>query len=236
MFCFAIRRKILEQIGKIDERFEVGTLEDDDYSLRLKEAGFRLLCAEDVFVYHFGEASFGKLVSDGSYTRLLLENKRRFEQKWSRPWKAYGRKLGAKYQAEREAIRQSVMEKVPAGHTVAIASRGDAELINIPDRCAWHFPRNERGEFSGYYPGSGSDAVKAVKELAASGAQYLVFPASGFWWLDYYGELRTYCRTECELVVEEPDRCLIFALPRSTNTAGKSQPNNRSIVSNTASF
>ena len=236
MFCFAIRRDIFEQIGKIDERFEVGTLEDDDYSLRLREAGFRLLCAEDVFVYHFGEASFGKLVSDGSYARLLLENKRRFEQKWSRPWKAYGRKIGAKYQAEREAIRRSVMEKVPAGRTVAIATRGDAELLNIPDRCAWHFPRNERGEFSGYYPSSGNDAVTAVKELAASGAQYLVFPASGFWWLDYYGELRTYCRTECDLVAEEPDRCVIFALPARHNAADKFEPKHRSIVSNTASF
>jgi GT2 family glycosyltransferase len=218
MFCFAIRRRVFEQVGQIDERFAVGTLEDDDYSLRLRQAGFRLLCAEDVFVYHFGEASFGKLVSDGSYARLLLENKRRFEQKWSRPWKAYGRKIGAKYQAEREAIRRSVMEKVPAGRTVAIATRGDAELLKIPDRCAWHFPRNERGEFAGCYPRNGTDAVKAVKELSAIGAQYLAFPASGFWWLDYYGELRTYCRTECDLIAEEPGHCLIFALPPAPAT------------------
>jgi GT2 family glycosyltransferase len=215
MFCFAIRRKIFEQIGQIDERFAVGTLEDDDYSLRLKQAGLRLLCAEDVFVYHFGEASFGKLVTDGSYARLLLENKKRFEQKWNRPWAPYGRKVGPKYQAEREAIRRIVTKMVPAGRTVAIATRGDAELLNIPDRHIWHFPRNERGEFSGCYPGNGTDAVKAVKELSATGAQYLVFPASGFWWLDYYAELRDYCRTECALIAEEPDHCLIFALPAS---------------------
>jgi len=213
MFCFAIRRKVFEQVGPLDERFAVGTLEDDDYSLRLRQAGFRLLCAEDVFVYHFGEASFGKLVSDGSYTKLLLENKRRFEGKWNRPWTPYGRRTGAKYQTEREAIKQTVVKAVPAGHTVAIATRGDPELLNIPDRRIWHFPRNEQGEFAGYYPRSGSEAVNAVKELSATGAHYLVFPATAFWWLDYYVELRTYCQTECHLVAEEPEHCLIFALP-----------------------
>jgi GT2 family glycosyltransferase len=234
MFCFAIKRQTFEQVGPIDESFGVGTLEDDDYSLRLKKAGFRLLCAEDVFVYHFGEASFGKLVSDGSYAKILLENKRRFEQKWNRPWKAYGRKLGGKYQAEREAMRQILSQVVPAGSTVAIASRGDSELLNVPDRCAWHFPSNERGEFAGCYPGSGTDAVKAVRELASRGAQYLAFPASAFWWLDYYAELRNYCRSECELVAEEPDRCLVFALPGNRNSAAQLQPDNGSVASGTA--
>jgi GT2 family glycosyltransferase len=218
MFCFAMRRKIFDQVGKIDEAFGIGTLEDDDYSLRLKQAGFRLLCAEDVFVYHFGEASFGKLVSDGSYNRLLVENQRRFEKKWSHPWSPYGRRIGAKYRAEREAVRRIVTETVPAGRVVAIATRGDAELLKIPERRAWHFPRTEGGQFSGHYPGTGTEAVKAVKELSAAGAQYLVFPASGFWWLDYYVELRTYCRTECNLIAEEPEHCMIFALPASPTT------------------
>ena len=39
-------------------------LEDDDYSMRARAAGYRLVCAEDAFVHHFGETSFGKLVSD----------------------------------------------------------------------------------------------------------------------------------------------------------------------------
>src|SRR5207249_6716274 len=128
MFCFAIRRKIFEQVGPLDERFAVGMLEDDDYSMRLRQAGLRLLCAEDVLVYHFGEASFGKLVSDGTYSKLLLENKRRFEEKWGRAWTPYGRRTSAEYEAERDAIRQIVMNTVPVGSTVAMASRGDPEL------------------------------------------------------------------------------------------------------------
>ena len=157
-----------------------------------------------MLVYHFGEASFGKLVSDGTYSKLLLENKRRFEEKWGCAWTPYGRRTSVEYESERDAIRQVVMNTVPVGSTVAMASRGDPELLKIAERSIWHFPRNERGEFSGFYPATGAEAVNAVKELSAAGAQYLVFPASAFWWLEHYTELRTYCRNECDLLKNFP--------------------------------
>src|SRR5207253_6238425 len=59
MFCLAFRRDVYERIGPLDERFGLGTLEDDDYARRAAACGFELLCAEDVLVHHFGEASFG---------------------------------------------------------------------------------------------------------------------------------------------------------------------------------
>ena len=36
---------------------------------RAREAGYRLVCAEDAFVHHFGETSFGKLVPTGALRR-----------------------------------------------------------------------------------------------------------------------------------------------------------------------
>jgi GT2 family glycosyltransferase len=92
MFCVAMRRALYEQVGPFDERFEIGLLEDDDYSRRVREMGYRLLCADDAFVHHFGEASFGKLVANGEYARVLEANRARFEDKWQTPWEPYGRR------------------------------------------------------------------------------------------------------------------------------------------------
>ena len=80
MFCVAMRRELYEQVGPLDERFETGLLEDDDYSRRVRDAGYRLLCADDAFVHHFGETSFGKLVPSGEYARVLEANRARFEE------------------------------------------------------------------------------------------------------------------------------------------------------------
>src|SRR5256885_2225344 len=78
MFCLAMRRDVFEKVGPLDERFGLGLFEDDDYSMRLRRAGYRTVCAEGVFVHHFGEASFGGLACDGGYAALLEANRRRF--------------------------------------------------------------------------------------------------------------------------------------------------------------
>ena len=85
MFCLAMRRDVLEAVGWLDERFEVGFFEDDDYARRVRSTGKRVVCAEDVFIHHFGGASFGRL--EGRRRRSLFElNRQRFETKWAEAW------------------------------------------------------------------------------------------------------------------------------------------------------
>jgi GT2 family glycosyltransferase len=79
MFCLALRREVFKRIGPLDEQFEVGMFEDDDYARRVRQAGYRVVCAEDVFVHHFGQASLGDLCLTGDYNRILEANRRRFE-------------------------------------------------------------------------------------------------------------------------------------------------------------
>ncbi len=73
-FCVALRRDVLVRIGLLDEAFGLGFYEDDDFCLRARKTGYRLICREDVFVYHRGSATFGKV---SKTTRQLLKKNRR---------------------------------------------------------------------------------------------------------------------------------------------------------------
>jgi GT2 family glycosyltransferase/SAM-dependent methyltransferase/uncharacterized coiled-coil protein SlyX len=86
MYCLAMRREVYEAVGPLDEQFAVGMFEDDDYAMRVRQKGYRVVCASDVFVHHFGQAAFGKLIQDGTYNSLFEQNRRRYEIKWNTVW------------------------------------------------------------------------------------------------------------------------------------------------------
>jgi GT2 family glycosyltransferase len=82
MFCAVLRRETFERVGPLDERFEIGMFEDDDYAVRLNAVGLALAVARDSFVHHAGRGSF-RALPDEEYLRIYRENRRRFEEKWS---------------------------------------------------------------------------------------------------------------------------------------------------------
>jgi len=87
-YCVMARKSQYEAIGGLDERFLVGMFEDDDLAIRYHQAGYRVICAEDIFIHHFQGASFGKL-ENAQYTRLFEENKQKYEEKWGKKWEPY---------------------------------------------------------------------------------------------------------------------------------------------------
>jgi GT2 family glycosyltransferase len=74
-FCMAISRQALDQHGYFDvATFGRGYGEENDFSMRLSNAGWRNVLCDDVYVVHHGGASFGPLglkPDENSMKRLL---------------------------------------------------------------------------------------------------------------------------------------------------------------------
>jgi GT2 family glycosyltransferase len=186
MFCVGLRRDTLERVGFLDERYELGMFEDDDYAHRVRRAGNRVVCAEDVFVHHFGEGSLGWLAAAGRYGAIFEGNRRRFELKWGTEWTPHGRRHQPGYDQLRSSVRGAVAATVPPGSVVLVVSRGDDLLLDLPHREGWHFLRSADGRYAGYHPADDAEAIEHLEELRRHGATFLVVPAPGLWWLDYY--------------------------------------------------
>ncbi|HJS50137.1 MAG TPA: glycosyltransferase family 2 protein [Gaiellaceae bacterium] len=210
LFCAALRRDVLERVGPLDERFDVGLFEDDDYSARVREAGLRVVCGEDTFVHHFGEASFGDLFASGRYSELFEANRARFEAKWGVAWQPHQRRPKAWYRDLVGQIRDLVERELPPDATVLVVSGGDDQLLELgANRHGWHFPQTEDGIYAGHHPADSAAAIAHLGKLREMGAEYVVFPATARWWLDYYGDLR---RILDPLAFLETDACSVYKL------------------------
>ena len=93
MYCVAARREVVREIGPLDEAFGIGMFEDDDYSVRMREAGYRVVCTEDAYVHHVGQGSFQTL-SPQEYESLWSRNQAHYEKKWGRKWKPHTLRSG----------------------------------------------------------------------------------------------------------------------------------------------
>ncbi|MDQ3225251.1 MAG: glycosyltransferase family 2 protein [Chloroflexota bacterium] len=89
MFCLAFRRDTYERLGPLDEQYEVGMFEDEDYALRAKAAGLDVVWTPEVYIHHAYHASIGKLLPTGEYMRLVRLNQGRFEEKWGICWERH---------------------------------------------------------------------------------------------------------------------------------------------------
>lgn len=93
LYCAAARREVVAEVGPLDEEFGIGMFEDDDFSLRMRQAGYRVVCAEDAYVHHVGQGSFQTL-SRQEYDALWQRNQTYYERKWGKKWKPHALRAG----------------------------------------------------------------------------------------------------------------------------------------------
>lgn len=79
-FCILIKREVLSQIGPLDEKYSPGYVEDNDLSLRILTAGYKLMLCHDCFIHHYLGSGFRKDLS--RLFPILYANRETFRKRW----------------------------------------------------------------------------------------------------------------------------------------------------------
>lgn len=79
-FCFCIRRAVIDAIGLFDERYNPGYYEETDYGMRARQAGWKTVLIDNLFVFHKAQASFGS----SRNKELVQRNKILFTELWGK--------------------------------------------------------------------------------------------------------------------------------------------------------
>lgn len=80
--CMYLPERTIKAVGGFDTDYGIGYFEDDDYCLRIEDAGLKVIWAKDTFIHHFGSVSFeGNLLNRN---KILEEGMSKFILKWGR--------------------------------------------------------------------------------------------------------------------------------------------------------
>ncbi len=123
-----------------------------------------------------------------------------------------GRPNRGEYPALIGRVRDVAGAAIPSGAIVAVASRGDDELIRLDGPVGWHFPQTPNGTYAGFNPGSSGEAIRELEAVRGRGARYLLIPATASWWLDHYVGFRLHLERRYPLLVRDEDTCAIYSL------------------------
>jgi GT2 family glycosyltransferase len=80
--CLVVKREVIRKIGFPDEAFGDGYWEDNDYSRRAQQSGFRCYRLLDTYVWHDVAASFAKTPARKEKEK---ENEALYHRRWGKP-------------------------------------------------------------------------------------------------------------------------------------------------------
>lgn len=78
-FCMLVSRDTLNLTGFFDPAFGMGYGEENDFCQRARVAGKKIVCCDDAYVYHYGEASFNGMER---ISEKRMENERLLQSRW----------------------------------------------------------------------------------------------------------------------------------------------------------
>lgn len=121
------------------------------------------------------------------------------------------------YSRVRTGMKAAIEATVPVDAAVAVISKGDGQLVELPGRRGEHFPRLEDGRYAGAHPADGPAAVRELERVRGRGTEFLAIPSTAAWWLDHYKEFAAFLKTHGDQVWND-ETCRIYRL-RATGGA-----------------
>lgn len=79
-YCLLIKREVINKIGFLDVSYSPGYVEDNDLSIRIIKAGYKLMLCHDCFIHHYLGSEFRKDLT--RFYPVLYANRRTFTNKW----------------------------------------------------------------------------------------------------------------------------------------------------------
>ena len=108
-------------------------------------------------------------------------------------------------------VRRLVHEHVPHGSSLAVLSSGDESLLRYVGCKAEHLSQDREGRYTDH-PSCARAAIVQLEAARWRGADVLVIPQNGLWWLEHYGEFAKHLERHYMPVVREADLGAVWNL------------------------
>ena len=114
--CFLVRRAVFEKVGRFDENFRIGQLEDVDFFRRAAMAGFRLAITGRSFIHHFGSVTQNHIRGVERNVAYEAFNRAYYRRKWDLSWR---KRLMERHSGKARHFFWAVKERALGGHQLS---------------------------------------------------------------------------------------------------------------------